>query len=258
MAASAAVDELSRNFTYWSPGAGNGSLSGAWYLGNQVRPRRLLLAAGAQEDARPGPPGEPGLPLGAPGPGAGRAGGRLRPPRVVPGPGARASPPLQPESAFPGRTRGLQGDGSPPRIPAPSILATLRLNTNDARFSGADPRPRADAAASARRSPALPCPGPCPGPGPCLCLTRPLGNRRPPKRCRFLLEVYTERNQRGAELPTYFLSWFKTRKTRAARVAQRLSAPFSPGRDPGVPGRVPRRAPCVEPASPSACVSVSV
>uniref|UniRef100_A0A8C0NP28 NIPA like domain containing 2 n=2 Tax=Canis lupus familiaris TaxID=9615 RepID=A0A8C0NP28_CANLF len=44
MAASAAVDELSRNFTYWSPGAGNGSLSGAWYLGNQIHLSGVLLA----------------------------------------------------------------------------------------------------------------------------------------------------------------------------------------------------------------------
>lgn len=36
-AASAALDELSRNFTYGALGAGNGSLSGAWYRRNQVR-----------------------------------------------------------------------------------------------------------------------------------------------------------------------------------------------------------------------------
>lgn len=36
-AASAALDELSLNFTYGAPGAGNGSLSGAWYRRNQVR-----------------------------------------------------------------------------------------------------------------------------------------------------------------------------------------------------------------------------
>lgn len=46
-AASAALDELSRNFTYGAPGAGNGSLSRAWYRRNQVRaaappPRRPL------------------------------------------------------------------------------------------------------------------------------------------------------------------------------------------------------------------------
>ncbi|KAK2507626.1 hypothetical protein MC885_016450 [Smutsia gigantea] len=34
-AASAALDELSRNFTYGALGAGNGSLSGAWYRRNQ-------------------------------------------------------------------------------------------------------------------------------------------------------------------------------------------------------------------------------
>ncbi|CAH7118414.1 Nipal2 [Phodopus roborovskii] len=32
---SAALDELSRNFTYWAPGPGNGSLSSAWYRRNQ-------------------------------------------------------------------------------------------------------------------------------------------------------------------------------------------------------------------------------
>lgn len=32
-----ALDELSRNFTYGALGAGNGSLSGAWYRRNQVR-----------------------------------------------------------------------------------------------------------------------------------------------------------------------------------------------------------------------------
>ena len=37
------------------------------------------------------------------------------------------------------------------------------------------------------------------------------------------------------------------------------SAPsFGPGRDPGLRDRVPHRAPCMEPASPSACVSASV
>lgn len=38
--ASAALDELSRNFTYGAPGSGNGSLSGAWYRRNQVRAGR--------------------------------------------------------------------------------------------------------------------------------------------------------------------------------------------------------------------------
>lgn len=37
-AAAAALDELSRNLSYWAPGAGNGSLSGEWYRRNQVRP----------------------------------------------------------------------------------------------------------------------------------------------------------------------------------------------------------------------------
>ncbi|XP_032277550.1 NIPA-like protein 2 isoform X1 [Phoca vitulina] len=43
-AASAAVDELSRNFTYWALGAGNGSLSGAWYRRNQIHLLGVLLA----------------------------------------------------------------------------------------------------------------------------------------------------------------------------------------------------------------------
>ena len=44
---------------------------------------------------------------------------------------------------------------------------------------------------------------------------------------------------------------------RAARVAQWFSAAFSPGPDLGDPDRVPRWAPCMEPASPSACVSAA-
>lgn len=51
-AASAAVDELSRNFTYGALGAGNGSLSGAWYRRNQVRAGRPCRPAGT----RAGPP----------------------------------------------------------------------------------------------------------------------------------------------------------------------------------------------------------
>ncbi|XP_034867497.1 NIPA-like protein 2 isoform X4 [Mirounga leonina] len=43
-AASAAVDELSRNFTYWALGASNGSLSGAWYRRNQIHLLGVLLA----------------------------------------------------------------------------------------------------------------------------------------------------------------------------------------------------------------------
>ncbi|CAD7691078.1 unnamed protein product [Nyctereutes procyonoides] len=40
---------------------------------------------------------------------------------------------------------------------------------------------------------------------------------------------------------------------RAGRVAQGFSAAFSSGCDPGDPGSSPRRVPCMEPASPSAC-----
>ena len=42
----------------------------------------------------------------------------------------------------------------------------------------------------------------------------------------------------------------------AAPVAQRFSATCSPGRDPGDPGS--SQAPCMVPASPSACVSASL
>lgn len=43
-AASAALDELSRNFTYGALGAGNGSLSGAWYRRNQIHLFGVMLA----------------------------------------------------------------------------------------------------------------------------------------------------------------------------------------------------------------------
>ncbi|XP_073085975.1 NIPA-like protein 2 isoform X11 [Manis javanica] len=41
---SAALDELSRNFTYGALGVGNGSLSGAWYRRNQIHLFGVLLA----------------------------------------------------------------------------------------------------------------------------------------------------------------------------------------------------------------------
>ncbi|XP_040586317.1 NIPA-like protein 2 isoform X2 [Mesocricetus auratus] len=41
---SAVLDELSRNFTYWEPGPGNGSLSSAWYRRNQVHLFGVLLS----------------------------------------------------------------------------------------------------------------------------------------------------------------------------------------------------------------------
>ncbi|XP_045717258.1 NIPA-like protein 2 isoform X2 [Phyllostomus hastatus] len=43
-AASAALDELSRNFTYGALGAGNGSLSRAWYRRNQIHLFGVFLA----------------------------------------------------------------------------------------------------------------------------------------------------------------------------------------------------------------------
>nr|KAF6405366.1 NIPA like domain containing 2 [Rousettus aegyptiacus] len=42
--ASAALDELSRNFTYGALSSGNGSLSGAWYRRNQIHLFGVLLA----------------------------------------------------------------------------------------------------------------------------------------------------------------------------------------------------------------------
>lgn len=62
--ASAVLDELSRNFTYWAPGPGNGSLSSAWYRRNQVRPP----PAPGRSDRRPhaGPAEPPGLPVSSP------------------------------------------------------------------------------------------------------------------------------------------------------------------------------------------------
>uniref|UniRef100_A0A8C6WBZ9 NIPA-like domain containing 2 n=1 Tax=Nannospalax galili TaxID=1026970 RepID=A0A8C6WBZ9_NANGA len=41
---SAILDELTRNFTYWAPGAGNGSLSSEWYRRNQSHLFGVLLA----------------------------------------------------------------------------------------------------------------------------------------------------------------------------------------------------------------------
>ena len=52
-------------------------------------------------------------------------------------------------------------------------------------------------------------------------------------------------------------SSFKT-SIRAAPVVQRLSAACSLGCDPGDLGSSPGRAPCMEPVSPSACVSASL
>ena len=45
---------------------------------------------------------------------------------------------------------------------------------------------------------------------------------------------------------------------RAAPVAQRSSAPAAQGVILETRDRVPRQAPCMEPASPSACVSASL
>lgn len=42
--ASAVLDELSRNFTYWAPGPSNGSLTSAWYHRNQIHLFGVLLA----------------------------------------------------------------------------------------------------------------------------------------------------------------------------------------------------------------------
>ena len=50
----------------------------------------------------------------------------------------------------------------------------------------------------------------------------------------------------------------RKRKKGPARVAQQFSAAFSPGRDLETRDQDPHRAPCLEPASPSACVSASL
>lgn len=62
--ASAVLDELSRNFTYWAPGPGNGSLSSAWYRRNQVRPPPAPGRGDRQLHA--GPAVAPGLPASSP------------------------------------------------------------------------------------------------------------------------------------------------------------------------------------------------
>lgn len=57
--ASAALDELSRNFTYGALSSGNGSLSGVWYRRNQVRagrPAPQWARARAHGAACPRPP----------------------------------------------------------------------------------------------------------------------------------------------------------------------------------------------------------
>lgn len=65
-AASAVLDELARNFTYGAQGAGNGSLSGAWYRRNQVRSGRPAARGGDRVGAalRPTVPRTPGCPRG--------------------------------------------------------------------------------------------------------------------------------------------------------------------------------------------------
>ena len=53
-------------------------------------------------------------------------------------------------------------------------------------------------------------------------------------------------------------SLFKKGRNGAAWVAQWFSAAFSPGPDPGDWDQVPHQAPCMEPVSPSAYVSLSL
>lgn len=93
---SAVLDELSRNFTYWEPGPGNGSLSSAWYRRNQVRPAarapgRSSLGAGPARGSRPQPP--PSCQLSA------RATAALRVGRATCDTATRSSPSLPPHSA---------------------------------------------------------------------------------------------------------------------------------------------------------------
>lgn len=61
--ASAALDELSRNFTYGALGVGNGSLSGAWYRRNQVRAAAPPPGGGHGGPAAPPAPRPPPCPL---------------------------------------------------------------------------------------------------------------------------------------------------------------------------------------------------
>uniref|UniRef100_A0A8C0P4H5 Histidine triad nucleotide binding protein 1 n=1 Tax=Canis lupus familiaris TaxID=9615 RepID=A0A8C0P4H5_CANLF len=55
----------------------------------------------------------------------------------------------------------------------------------------------------------------------------------------------------------FFFFFFFNLGDWAAWVAQRFNAAFGPGCDPGDRNQVPHLAPCMEPASPSACVSAS-
>lgn len=193
----AALDELSRNFTYGALGAGNGSLSGAWYRRNQVRAaarRPVRTRAGPLLRARPpalrstpaahvDPPGRclhtlTSLPLeGESGRGRGTLGFHPWAP-VTPrhrqwgaqicGSGLRTSflgrwvqnnPPLQPESASPpGRILGVWGESSCIRIPP--------VNNRDSPFSEAGGSGRAPAQVPRVRAPRVrsqsPCSSPCP------------------------------------------------------------------------------------------------
>lgn len=64
--AAAALDELAGNFTFGAPGAGNGSLSGAWYRRNQVRAARRAGSAGRAHLLRRPPASAPPAAHGGP------------------------------------------------------------------------------------------------------------------------------------------------------------------------------------------------
>lgn len=138
-AAAAALDELARNFTYGAQGAGNGSLSGAWYRRNQVRAGPGGARAALLPSVRKTPGGPSGradgtfahaaeLPLswesGAP-PASPprRAGLRADLCGVTPGP-LRTILPFQPESSlFSWKDSRSVGDSPPPMFPSGSFCS---------------------------------------------------------------------------------------------------------------------------------------
>ena len=53
-------------------------------------------------------------------------------------------------------------------------------------------------------------------------------------------------------------NWIKKFRAGMRGWLSSLAPAFGPGRDPGVPGSGPHRAPCMEPAPPSASLSLSL
>lgn len=146
-AAAAALDELSRNVTYGAQGAGNGSLSGAWYRRNQVRAGRP--PAKCQKDAgrskrdeltrclhtwlnRPSLGRAGGTPRASspahPSPGVRRPGRRVCPLRGPPPPPraswSRTTLPFQPESSLSSwKDPRSVGESPPPLFPSGSFYS---------------------------------------------------------------------------------------------------------------------------------------